>query len=437
MHVVTSVQGERVVLSRTGEILVVDDKDRELERHPVPTGATLMVEDGQKVKSGDLISQWDPHMTPILSDITGTVHFEDIVEGKTMREEIDASSGVKRKVVIEHKGDLHPQLILEDRTGKILGLYPVPEKAHIEVDEGQEVVPGTLLAKTPREITGTQDITGGLPRVTELFEARKPKEPAVISEIDGAVELGEKRRGKRSIILKNESGQEIEHLVPIGKHLRVHRGDHVRAGDPLVEGPLILQDILRINGEEYLQNYLLREVQNVYRSQNVNINDKHIEIIISRMLLKVRVEDPGETDVLPGATVDKFTFRRINQQAQADGKKPATAKPLLLGLTKASLQSDSFIAAASFQETTKVLTEAALSGRVDHLLGLKENVILGHLIPAGTAFRAYNTLEIRKHGVEPAPPELAHIGDPVIDDTADEPADAESVPASDKEQEPD
>ena len=254
-----------------------------------------------------------------------------------------------------------------------------------------------LLAKTPREITGTQDITGGLPRVTELFEARKPKEPAIIAEIDGTVELGEKRRGKRNIIVKNESGQEIEHLVPIGKHLRVHRGDIVRAGDPLVDGPLILQDILRINGEEYLQSYLLREVQNVYRSQNVNINDKHIEVIISRMLQKVRIDDPGETDFLPGATVDKFTFRRTNQQAQAEGKRPATAKPLLLGLTKASLQSRSFIAAASFQQTTEVLTEAALSGRVDHLLGLKENVILGHLIPAGTAFRAYNAIEIKKH----------------------------------------
>ena len=434
MNVVTSAQNERVVLSRTGEIVVVDDKDRELERHPVATGAIVTVEDAQKVKSGDLICRWDPHMTPILSDIAGTVRFEDIVEGKTMREEVDPNTGVKRKVVIEHKGDLHPQLILEDRSGKILGLYPVPEKAHIEVDEGQEVVPGTLLAKTPREITGTQDITGGLPRVTELFEARKPKEPAIISEIDGVVELGEKRRGKRTIILKNESGQEVEHLVPIGKHLRVHRGDKVRAGEPLVEGSLILQDILRINGEEYLQEYLLREVQNVYRSQNVNINDKHIEIVISRMLLKVRVEDPGETDVLPGATLDKFRFRRTNQQAQADGKKPATAKPLLLGLTKASLQSDSFIAAASFQETTKVLTEAALAGRVDHLLGLKENVILGHLIPAGTAFRAYNTLEIKKHGL-PEETVLSRIGEPSAEDSTEQPADTEKVSTSKEERE--
>jgi len=398
MNVVTNVENENVVLSRNGEVYIVDEKDREIERHQaIPMGAVVTVEDGQKVQPGDLICRWDAHMIPILTDISGTVRFEDVVEGKTMREEIDTNTGVKRKVVIEHKGELHPQIILEDRSGKILGLYPIPEKAHLEVDEGNEVVPGTLLAKTPREITGTQDITGGLPRVTELFEARKPKDPAIISEIDGVVELGEKRRGKRTVIVKNESGQEVEHLVPVGKHLRVHRGDRVRAGEALVDGPLILQDILRINGEEYLQEYLLREVQNVYRSQNVTINDKHIEIIISRMLQKVRIDDPGETDFLPGSTTGKFTFRRTNQQAQAEGKKPATAKPLLLGLTKASLQSDSFLAAASFQETTKVLTEAALSARVDHLLGLKENVILGHLIPVGTAFRAFDAIEIKKH----------------------------------------
>ena len=439
MTVVTNTAGEHVALSRNGEIFIVDEKERELERHQVPMGAILTVEDGQKLKPSELICRWDAHMIPILTDISGTVRFEDIVEGKTMREEVDTGTGVKRKVVIEHKGDLHPQVIIEDQTGKILGLYPIPEKAHIEVDENDEVTPGTVLAKTPREIIGTQDITGGLPRVTELFEARKPKEPAIISEIDGMVELGEKRRGKRTIIIKNESGQEIEHLVPIGKHLRVHRGDQVRAGERLVEGPLILQDILRINGEEYLQAYLLREVQNVYRSQNVNINDKHIEIIISRMLQKVRIDDPGETDLLPGATTGKFTFRRTNQQAMADGKKPATAKPLLLGLTKASLSSDSFIAAASFQETTKVLTEAALSGRVDHLLGLKENVILGHLIPAGTAFRAFAPIEIKKHvlpeepvtrTVETPDPSILETDTPSPDEAAKETPTTGEVPTS-------
>ena len=379
--------------------------DRLVDRHLAadgllegrPNGAELPVQAGQKVKAHSILVRWDPHMIPILTDIAGSVRFEDIVEEQTMREETDRNTGIIRKVIIEHKGDLHPQIIIEDRSGKILGLYPIPEKAHIEVDEGQEVAPGTLLAKTPREIIGTQDITGGLPRVTELFEARKPKDPSVISEVDGVVELGEKRRGKRTIIVRNEeSGMEVEHLVPHGKHLRVHRGDHVKAGEPLVEGPLVLQDLLRINGEQVLQNYILREVQNVYRLQSQTIDDKHVEIIIAQILRKVRVEDPGDTDFLPGSVVDRFRLRRANQQAEAEHRKPASYRPLLLGLTKASLQSDSFIAAASFQETTKVLTEASLAGKVDHLQGLKENVILGHLIPAGTGFRSHRGLRLKK-----------------------------------------
>ena len=283
-------------------------------------------------------------------------------------------------------------IIIEDEKGKILGLYPIPEKAHIEVDEGEKVTAGTLLAKTPREISRTEDITGGLPRVSEIFESRKPKDPAVISEIDGVVEVGEKRRGKRTILVKSETGMEIEHLVPRGKHLKVHRGDKIRAGSPLVEGPLILQDILRISGEEELQTYMLKEVQNVYRSQNVPIDDKHIEIIIGQMLRKVKVDDVGDTSLLPGQTVDKFRFKDENKNIIEKGGKPATAKPLLLGITKASLQSDSFISAASFQETTKVLTRAALEGKTDHLVGLKENVILGHLIPAGTGYKTYYSL---------------------------------------------
>jgi DNA-directed RNA polymerase subunit beta' len=336
-------------------------------------------------------------MIPILADIGGSIRFEDIVEEQTMREETDRNTGIVRKVIIAHKGDLHPQIIIEDRSGKILGLYPIPERAHIEVDEGQEVTPGALLAKTPREITGTQDITGGLPRVTELFEARKPKDPSVISEIDGVIELGEKRRGKRTIIVRNEeSGMEVEHLVPHGKHLRVHRGDHVKAGEPLVEGPLVLQDVLRVSGEEHLENYILREVQSVYRLQNQTIDDKHVEIITSQMLRKVRVDDPGDTDFLPGSVVDRFRLRRANQRAEAEHRKPASFRPLLLGLTKASLQSESFLAAASFQETTKVLTEASLAGKVDHLQGLKENIIMGHLIPAGTGFRLHQALRLKK-----------------------------------------
>jgi DNA-directed RNA polymerase subunit beta' len=325
---------------------------------------------------------------------------------------------------------------LEDPTGKILDFYYLPEKAHIEVEEGSHISAGTLLAKTPREVSGTQDITGGLPRVTEIFEARKPKDPAVIAEIDGNVELlGEKRRGKRTIIVRSESGIEREHLVSHGKHLRVHAGSFVRAGEALVDGPLVPHDILRISGEEAVQQYLTREIQNVYRSQRVEINDKHIEIIVAQMLRKVRVESIGDTNLLPGSVMDKFDFRAVNQDlvrcvkiahkgdsdfeegtivpaetleqtnAQiealggdpAKGVKPksATASTQLLGITKAAVQSSSFISAASFQETTKVLTEAALAGKIDRLVGLKENVILGHLIPAGTGFRSYQDSEVR------------------------------------------
>jgi len=303
-------------------------------------------------------------------------------------------------VIVEHKGDLHPQIIIEDSTGKIQGLYPIPEKAHIEVEEGSKVIAGTLLAKTPREITRTEDITGGLPRVSEIFEARKPKDPAVMSEIDGIVELGEKRRGKRTIIVKGESGMEVEHLVPRGKHLRVHKGDCVKAGYPLVEGPLVLQDILRICGEEELQQYILKEVQNVYRSQNVPIDDKHIEIIISQMLRKVQVDEPNDTKLLQGTIVDKFKFKEINKKVKESGGKPASAEPLLLGITKASVQADSFISAASFQETTKVLTKAALEGSRDMLVGLKENVILGHLVPAGTGYKPYHKLLTKRNEIE-------------------------------------
>ncbi len=352
-----------------------------------------------------------------------------------MKVEIDPSGHVRR-TIIEHKGDLHPQVIVVDAEGKTLDYKYIPERASIEVNDGQMISAGTLLAKTPREVGTTQDITGGLPRVTELFEARRPKEPAVIAEIDGRVELlDEKRRGKRTIIVRNESGIEREHLVPHGKYLRVHGGDRVRAGDPLVEGPLVPHDILRISGEEAVQRYLLREIQNVYRSQRVEIDDKHLEIIIAQMLRKVRVESVGDTPLLPGSVIDKFEFRRVNQELMncvkikaagdteyrvgeimprdlfeqenvrieaADQKKaewirpkPAAASTQLLGITKAAVQSDSFISAASFQETTKVLTEAALAGKVDTLVGLKENVILGHLVPAGTGFKAHLDAEVR------------------------------------------
>ncbi|MCZ6602538.1 MAG: DNA-directed RNA polymerase subunit beta', partial [Planctomycetota bacterium] len=327
--------------------------------------------------------------------------------GVTMREEKYPQTSYRRKVIMEHKVDLHPQIAIRDELGNILALYTIPEKAHVEVEEGSHIPAGTLIAKTPREITGTQDITGGLPRVTEIFEVRKPTNPSVISEVDGVVRLGEKKRGKRTIIVETEAGQEFPHMIPHGKHLRVHNGDVVQAGEPLVDGPLVPQDILRISGEEALQSYLMREVQNVYRAQNVTIDDKHVEIIISQMLRKVMVENSGETDFLPGQTVDKFRFRAENEETRASGKKPATAVPLLLGITKAALFSESFISAASFQETTKVLTEAALAGKTDNLLGLKENVILGHMIPAGTGFKAHHIRKVVKG--EPEPPVVEEV----------------------------
>ncbi len=435
MKVVRNDAGQQVVLTRNGEILVLDPKGRELEKYEVPAGANLAINENQEVNPGDILCQWDPHAIPILAEVSGKARFEDIIEGETMRLEKDPS-GHERRLIMEHKGDLHPQIILEDAAGKILDFYYLPEKAHIEVGEGSPISAGTLLAKTPREVAGTQDITGGLPRVTEIFEARKPKDPAVIAEIDGTVELlGEKRRGKRTIVVRSESGIEREHLVSHGKHLRVHAGSFVRAGESLVDGPLVPHDILRVSGEEAVQHYLTREIQNVYRSQRVEINDKHIEIIVSQMLRKVRVESTGDTSLLPGSIMDRFEFRAVNQElakclkishkgdsdfaegaivpveslnqtnAQiealggdpAKGVKPksATASTQLLGITKAAVQSSSFISAASFQETTKVLTEAALAGKIDRLVGLKENVILGHLIPAGTGFRTYQDSEVR------------------------------------------
>ena len=435
LRTVQNEQGEQIVLARNGEIAIVDPKGRELEKFEIPAGAILKVADNDEVKPGAVLVQWDPHSIPILSEVAGKVRYEDVIEGETLRVEKDPS-GHLRRMVMEHKGVYHPQVVLEDESGKILDFYYLPEKAYIEVSTGEKVAAGHVLAKTPREASGTQDITGGLPRVTEIFEARKPKDPAIMAEIDGKVELlGEKRRGKRTIVVRNESGVEREHLVTHGKHLRVHAGDIVKAGEALVDGPLVPHDILRISGEEEVQRYLVREIQNVYRSQRVDIDDKHIEIIVSQMLRKVKIETVGDTDLLPGSVLDKFEFKQANDKiasglritdkgdsefavgsvvpkdvlaqtnaqievlggtpAKGTKPKPATASTQLLGITKASVQSSSFISAASFQETTKVLTEAALAGKVDNLVGLKENVILGHLIPAGTGFNTFQSAEVR------------------------------------------
>jgi DNA-directed RNA polymerase subunit beta' len=442
MRAVKNAEGRSIVLTRNGEIVLVDSRGREIETYEIPTGSMLMVEENDEVKAGDVLCEWNPYSIPILTEVSGKVRFEDVVEGETMKLEREPSGNV-RTVIIEHKGDLHPQLVIENADGTPVDVQYLPERAIINVKEGTEIQPGTILAEMPRESGGVHDITGGLPRITEIFEARKPKDPAVIAEVDGTVEiLGEKKRGKRTIVVKSESGIEREHLVPHGKRFLVHTGDIVKAGQALVDGPLVPHDILRVSGEEAVQQYLLHEIQQVYRSQRVEINDKHCEIIIARMLRKVKIEGAGDTDLLPGSVMDRFEFRLRNQKltkclkiadmgdsdlkvgeivpkdalegknaeieaqggAPAKGKKPrnATASTQLLGITKASVQSNSFISAASFQETTKVLTEAALAGKVDRLVGLKENVILGHLIPAGTGFRMFQESEVnyRKEAVE-------------------------------------
>jgi len=429
-----------VALKRNGEIGIFDEKNRELDKYKVPYGSQIFVPDGAKVKPGQRLLGWDPHRTPILAEANGIARFQDIEEGETVRVEAErsgSSSTRQRYVVIEHKGEKHPRIVVEDKSGKILDVHFLPAKARIEVEDGQSVKAGELLAHQPREVSGTQDITGGLPRVTELFEARKPKEPAAMAEISGRVELRtDRRRGKMTILVRSESGMEREHHVPHDRHLLVHTGDYVEAGDPLTEGPLVPHNILSIRGEEALQQYMLSEIQSVYRSQGVNINDKHIEIILAQMLRKVKVESVGDSELLPGDVIDKFLFRQendrlakslkivepgdteflkgevvprekveqANAEVQASGgqpaktrrPRPATAKTLLLGVTKASLQSESFLSAASFQESTKVFTEAALAGKVDQLRGLKENVILGHLIPAGTSFKPYLDMKLKK-----------------------------------------
>ena len=392
---------DTIELEGKGSIHVLDEKGRILESHDVPLGALVRVKngDGLKKKAGKIpiLFEWDPFMEPILALKGGTVSYEGIIEGVTYKVELDRNTGFERKVIIEHKGDHHPMILISDpETGATISSYPIPERAHIEVTEGDDVVPGMLLAKTPREHGGTQDITGGLPRVTEIFEVRKPKVPAVMAEIDGEVEIGPKKRNKGTMLIRSESGEVREHTYAQGRQLRVHTGDRVKAGDALTKGSFIPHDILRVCGAERLQEYLLDEVQSVYRTQNVTINDKHIETIVTQMLRKVQIVDPGDVEFLPGQIVDKFEFRAANKAIHRRGGKPATADPLLLGITKASLFSNSFISAASFQETTKVLTEAALAGRSDELLGLKENVILGHLVPAGTGHKAYNEKVVEK-----------------------------------------
>ncbi len=399
LRIVVNGQSENVVLNRNGELAIHDKNGRVIERFKVPVGSKMLIADGTIVEKGALIVEWEASSIPILSDVGGVVRFEHIIPEVTMREERDPATGITNRIILEGKGDLHPQVVLEDGAGRAIAHYPIPEKATLRVVEGQTIGAGTLLASTPREISGTHDITGGLPRVTELFEARPPKDPAVMAEIDGVIDFGERKRGKRIIVIKGDSGTEIEHAIPQGKHYRVHKGDRVKAGDALVDGVLVPKDLLRVVGEEALQDYLIGEIQAVYRAQNVRIDDKHIETIVRQMLRRVDIQDPGDLPLLQGQIIDKVEIRELNNRAISEGKRPATFEPRLMGITRAALHSESFISAASFQETTKVLADASLAGRRDSLSGLKENVILGHLIPCGTGFGVYKQVRIEKTGI--------------------------------------
>ena len=395
-------EGNLVVINRTGILAIVDDKGYERERYPVVLGARLRVEEGSPVKEGTLLAEWDPYTTPFISEVGGRVNFQDLEEGISMKEQVDEVTGIYKKVVVESKSpDLHPAIVISDGDGRGVQ-YSLPVGAIIEKNEGDIVHAGDILAKIPRETAKTKDITGGLPRVAELFEARIPRDPAIVSEIDGIVSFGKDLKGKRRIVITPDVGEPKEHLVPRGKHVLIRDGERVKAGDQLVDGAVNPHDILRIRGEKALDRYLVDEIQEVYRLQGVKINDKHIEVIVKQMLKRVRIKDPGDTTFLVGEAVEKSVFFEENERVANQGGKPASAEPLLLGITRASLSTDSWLSAASFQETTRVLTEAACEGKEDYLRGLKENVIMGRLIPAGTGLPMYRNLDL-----EIAAPEIA------------------------------
>ena len=394
-------EGHLVVMNRNGSIAILDDKGREKERYAVVYGAKVKVEDGQHVALGDVLVEWDPYTFAILTEIGGTVQFKDLQEGMTLHEEVDEVTGLSRHVVVDSPDEKRqPTIVIKGAKGT--KRYLMPSRAHLMVQDAETVTPGDVLAKIPRETTKTKDITGGLPRVVELFEARKPRETAVISEIDGVVKFGDVAKGQRKIYVVADNGTEKEYQVPRGVHINVQEGERIRAGEPLMDGPLNPHDILAVLGEKELQAYLVNEIQEVYRLQGVNISDKHIEVIVRQMMRWVKVEDVGDTSFLLEQQIDKFRFREENEKAIANGGKPATGRPLLLGITKASLSTDSFISAASFQETTRVLTEASIQGAVDHLRGLKENVIVGRLIPAGTGMEYYRNVRLSQEMEEAA-----------------------------------
>jgi DNA-directed RNA polymerase subunit beta' len=378
----------------------VDDTGREYV-YPIVYGALMGVKDNAVVKKGQMSCEWDPYAIPIVAEAAGIVGYGDIIEGVSMSEMLDDVTGLSRKVIVESRDpELRPRLSIKNDKGETISIgtssarYQLPVSANITVNEGDVIEAGDVIAKIPRETTKTKDITGGLPRVAELFEARKPKEHAVISEIDGVISFGKDTKGKRKVIITPEIGEHKEYLIAKGKHLGCKEGDFIRAGEPLMDGPANPHDILKVMGEKALAKYLVDEVQEVYKLQGVNINDKHIETIVRQMLKRVTIKDPGDTRFLADDRIQKSTFQAENERIIAEGGQPATAEGLLLGITKASLSTDSFISASSFQETTKVLTEAGLSGKVDDLVGPKENVIMGRLIPAGTGAQIYKDLTI-------------------------------------------
>jgi DNA-directed RNA polymerase subunit beta' len=400
MNVARNSDGDLIAMNRNLIVAVLDPDGTERAVHRIQYGARLKVADGEHIKRGQRIAEWDPYTRPILTEVEGTVGFEDLVEGQSMTETLDESTGIAKRVVTDWRSgsvrgqqDLRPALVIKDKDGKVLKLsrggdarYMLAVDAIISVDPGSHVKAADVIARIPTESAKTRDITGGLPRVAELFEARRPKESAVIAEISGTVRFGRDYKNKRRITIEpsNKDEEPKEYLVPKGKHIHLQDGDVIEKGDFIVEGNPAPHDILAIKGVEELAGYLVNEIQDVYRLQGVSINDKHIEVIVRQMLQKVEIDDSGETDLIQGEQVDKIEFDEVNARAAEEGKKPATAHPVLLGITKASLQTRSFISAASFQETTRVLTEAAVNGKADTLDGLKENVIVGRLIPAGT-----------------------------------------------------
>jgi DNA-directed RNA polymerase subunit beta' len=395
LQTVKNRKGEIIAMNRNGALTIHDERNREVARFQIVYGAHIHVEDGQRVAQDQLLATWDPFTFAILTEVAGHVKFQDLKEGVTVDEEVDEVTGQSRMVVKDSPDEKkQPRLEIRNASNKVLKTYQMPVRANLMVTDGEEVEPGDIIAKIPRETTKTKDITGGLPRVVELFEARKPAETAVMSEIDGTVKLGAIAKGKRKLIITGNDGEEREYDIPRGTHINVQEGDRVRAGEALMDGPLNPHDILRVLGMNRLQEYIVNEIQEVYRLQGVNINDKHIEVIVRQMLRWVKIREVGDTEFLLDEQVDRFRFQDENERVLAADGEVAQAEPLLLGITKASLSTDSFISAASFQETTRVLTEAAISGRVDYLRGLKENVIMGRLIPAGTGMEFYRNVKV-------------------------------------------